>query len=88
MLESANKLIGRLRGGQALPQPSFCRAQRWGSAFYHTGPVLRELKGADDCLWNAELRLTICGDFCSDLIGVHGACSSGHAAAMRMLEAL
>ena len=54
--------------------------QRWGSAF--KADVIDE-----PCLWDSELRVGMCGDFCQ-LSSAAGAMLSGLAMAERLKQAL
>ncbi|KMS98089.1 hypothetical protein BVRB_4g096010 [Beta vulgaris subsp. vulgaris] len=68
------------RTGLCTSQPYFMKAHRWGSAF-PTISIARE----DKCLWDANKRLIVCGDFCVSP-DVEGAIRSGLAAASKFME--
>ncbi|KAJ3670018.1 hypothetical protein LUZ60_010342 [Juncus effusus] len=65
------------KSGLNVPTPFFMKAHRWGSAF----PAI-SIGGEEKCIWNKEIKLAICGDFCTSP-NVEGAILSGIKAASK-----
>ncbi|KAF8413509.1 hypothetical protein HHK36_001499 [Tetracentron sinense] len=83
LTEVAEELLEEFRRtGLNIPQPFFMKAHRWGSAFPAVSVAIEE-----NCLWDKNKRLAICGDFCVSP-NVEGAVLSGHGAAAKLLEIL
>ena len=72
LLSEFEKVMEPLVGGQ-LPKPKFLNAQMWGAAF--KASCLPE-----SCLFDPDIDLAACGDFCLESSAV-GAIESGLAAA-------
>ncbi|XP_076903137.1 uncharacterized protein LOC143558115 [Bidens hawaiensis] len=70
------------RTGLDISTPFFKKAHRWGSAFPVTSIARNE-----KCLWDAQKKLAICGDFCVSP-NVEGAILSGFTAASIFTESV
>ncbi|XP_076948994.1 uncharacterized protein LOC143621459 [Bidens hawaiensis] len=70
------------RTGLDISTPFFKKAHRWGSAFPVTSIATNE-----KCLWDAQKKLAICGDFCVSP-NVEGAILSGFTAASIFTESV
>ncbi|KAL6637993.1 hypothetical protein ACP70R_025565 [Stipagrostis hirtigluma subsp. patula] len=68
--------------GLNIPQPIFMKAHRWGSAF----PTIA-IGGDDKCVWDKNMKLVICGDFCASP-SVEGAILSAMRGASKILGCL